>query len=650
MRKPILPILVVQTMLVLSATVLGATGARKVNYQPDVSENLHSTLISGPDGLDGIPSPPRLNQVGTIIDSTIYDYQFSILGQRIASVGDSALHMAVMVSPDVAFSTRGMKYLYYFNGVVTNFGYVEGDGSGAQRGGFGSVIGYNASTLGLGNVAIITSHTNLSDRPMGAHWYSFQDAFQGVGAFTAYEGWWGDGVSECQAIMWPSIAAVDDATGSMAMVGRTGDVSGGCQGGTDDIYVTQKNFVDTAWGDGMLLDTLDDPAAWSGAGPNSPRIVASDDGHMFVVSSEFGTNVYYWESTDAGVSWGARQDVTGFPIGDHNLPPDSSSTAYRPLQNHAIGMSPDGVPHIVWTAYQARGNSPSDSTYTPGTSSLWQYRTKLEHWDPVNGINTIYRHPNGVADFAGGTQYFAYNVARPCIGFAEGGQTIYVVYEGFVDADQDMSNGIYYGDIYASVSTDGGATWKDRVNITDTMGSDDLFPAIAPSNIQGAHQELPGFSLDNADGVNDFIMIYQNDDVAGTFLGGEESSPNWDMLLLAPVDLDTISAAGIGGSGGEGTPRIPRSFSLAQNYPNPFNPSTVISYRLAESAEISLSIHNIRGQMVRELVSGPREAGVHAVQWDGRDELGQKVSSGIYLYSLETQQGFRSTKKMVILK
>jgi hypothetical protein len=646
MRKISSVLFLVPMLLLLFTVSLQATDVRKLYHEGFLPGNESERIELDEVSTDKIPSPPKLNQIGTVLDSTIYDYQFSVAGRRIISLSDSALHIAAMTSPVSSFIERGMKYFYYINDVFTNFGYIEGNGTGDQRGGFGSIKGYYPPGMGIGNVAIMTSHTNLSGQALGSHWHSFQDAFQGVGAFTPYEGGYASGTDPCDAFMWPDLAIINDMTGSMAMVGVT-QVESGCSGGFDDVKVMHKNFTDSEWSDPVLLDTLDDPTAWN-AGPNQPRIVSHDSGYMVIASGDFGTNVYYWESTDGGATWSDRMDVTGFPIDAHVIPPDTSSDEYRPLQNQGLGMSPDGTPHIVWTAYQAQGILP-DSMYTPGADGLWQYRTKLEHWDPVNGVNTIYRHPDGLANFAGGTQYFAYNIARPCIGFDESGEIIYVVHTGFVDADQDFSNGIYYGDIYASVSTDGGATWKDRVNITATTGSDDLFPTIAPVNGQGLFPELPGFSVGNADGVNDFIITYQNDDVAGTFLGGEEPSANWDMLLVAPVDLDTIPALGGIDNGGPGV-SLPRSFTLNQNYPNPFNPSTSISYQLAEKAQVSIKIHNIRGQMVKKLVDGVKEAGEYSVQWDGRDEIGMKVSSGIYLYVLETDKGFKSTRKMVVLK
>jgi hypothetical protein len=259
------------------------------------------------------------------------------------------------------------------------------------------------------------------------HWYSFQDAFQGVGAFTPYEGYYGDGMTECDSFSWPSIYATNDLTGNMAMVAITFDQI--CAGGFDDIKVMHKDF-DSQWSDPILLHSMDDPSAWTSeevtnAGPNIPMLAGADNGQFYVVTCEFGTNVYYWESTDYGVTWSDRLDVTGFPLEPHPVPSDTSSQEYRPLQNSTISVAPDGTPHVVWSAYQAQSTAP-DTMYRPSEDGLWQYRTKLEHWDPINGVNTIYRHPDGLANFAGGTA-FTYNVGHPSIGFGESGDIIYVV-------------------------------------------------------------------------------------------------------------------------------------------------------------------------------------------------------------------------------
>ncbi len=96
-------------------------------------------------------------------------------------------------------------------------------------------------------------------------------------------------------------------------------------------------------------------------------------------------------------------------------------------------------------------------------------------------------------------------------------------------------------------------------------------------------------------------------------------------------------------------PSLPTKTLLNQNYPNPFNPSTVISYQLAVSSEVSLKIYNLLGQEVRTLVKGKQLAGEHTSYWDGTDNKGKAVRSGIYIYRLATGNIVQS-RKMVLIR
>ncbi|MFQ6044198.1 MAG: FlgD immunoglobulin-like domain containing protein, partial [Candidatus Poribacteria bacterium] len=99
---------------------------------------------------------------------------------------------------------------------------------------------------------------------------------------------------------------------------------------------------------------------------------------------------------------------------------------------------------------------------------------------------------------------------------------------------------------------------------------------------------------------------------------------------------------------------IPRSFALLQNYPNPFNPETWIPYQLAENANVHISIYNSAGQLVRVLSIGEMQAGSYltkgrAAYWDGRNERGERVGSGVYFYHLRAGD-FQATRRMLIVK
>ncbi len=94
---------------------------------------------------------------------------------------------------------------------------------------------------------------------------------------------------------------------------------------------------------------------------------------------------------------------------------------------------------------------------------------------------------------------------------------------------------------------------------------------------------------------------------------------------------------------------LPTEYALDQNYPNPFNPTTTIKFAVPEAGEISLSIYNLRGQLIQTLYSGPIAAGRHSVVWNGTDSLGLRVASGIYVYRL-TAKDFVATRKLAITK
>jgi hypothetical protein len=138
-------------------------------------------------------------------------------------------------------------------------------------------------------------------------------------------------------------------------------------------------------------------------------------------------------------------------------------------------------------------------------------------------------------------------------------------------------------------------------------------------------------------------------------------------VLSAPLDFDGKSIDQIAASGGMAQELLdeaytqmglnkptylPKAFALAQNYPNPFNPSTTISYSIPETSNqvgVKLSVFNIRGQLVRTLVDQTQGAGTYNVNWDGTDDRGRQIGSGVYFYRIQAGD-FVSTRKMVVLK
>jgi hypothetical protein len=122
-------------------------------------------------------------------------------------------------------------------------------------------------------------------------------------------------------------------------------------------------------------------------------------------------------------------------------------------------------------------------------------------------------------------------------------------------------------------------------------------------------------------------------------LTGAEAGPNarYKLTIAKPTGvLDEIVG-------------LPTVFALEQNYPNPFNPSTAVRFALPSDASVRLTVYDILGREVRMLVNEELKAGYHLAMWDGKNNFGTSVSSGVYIYRIEAGS-FISTKKMMLMK
>ena len=121
--------------------------------------------------------------------------------------------------------------------------------------------------------------------------------------------------------------------------------------------------------------------------------------------------------------------------------------------------------------------------------------------------------------------------------------------------------------------------------------------------------------------------------------------PGGDEVYIDDIVVRATSATAV-----ESEPQnVPVSFSLSQNYPNPFNPTTEIAYSLPKAGHVNLTVYNVTGQKVRTLVDARVAAGSHKVTFDGRDDYGRELSTGVYIYRLEAN-GKVLQKKMTLIK
>ncbi len=174
-----------------------------------------------------------------------------------------------------------------------------------------------------------------------------------------------------------------------------------------------------------------------------------------------------------------------------------------------------------------------------------------------------------------------------------------------------------------------GSTLKFSVNVTDANPSDTLTYAWSVNGTAVSSHDSSAFTttFPKSDSGNVTVKVVVTD------LGGLSVNHSWLFLVTA---VNEISGP-------------PKAFALGQNYPNPFNPSTVVRFDVKNTSYVRLVIYDILGREVRTLVNDNMAAGSYTATWDGLNDHGQQVGSGIYLYKMDAGQ-FTSVKKMILLK
>ena len=183
-------------------------------------------------------------------------------------------------------------------------------------------------------------------------------------------------------------------------------------------------------------------------------------------------------------------------------------------------------------------------------------------------------------------------------------------------------------DVYPDVNSDGVVDIKDILDVAAEIDATVAAPALRKNS-----REIHNLTARN---LKQWIRLAKQLDM-------EKSHSQKGITVLERLLEALIS-----------TERLPQETALLANYPNPFNPETWIPYQLAEPAAVSVSIYAADGKLVRTLVLGYAAVGVYhsksrAAYWDGKNELGESVASGVYFYAL-TAGDFTATRKMIIEK
>ncbi len=169
--------------------------------------------------------------------------------------------------------------------------------------------------------------------------------------------------------------------------------------------------------------------------------------------------------------------------------------------------------------------------------------------------------------------------------------------------------------------------WSATMTITEGFADSAMLRIDQSTDIDGQAQQGPRANI------------------TGVLSQYDTSPPYLSYYQLMPRMYDDFDW----NTGIEDDIEMPENYYLAQNYPNPFNPSTNISFGMKKEGNAKITVFNLIGQKITDIVNGKFSAGNHVVEWDGKNSNGNSVSSGIYFYRMETEE-YAQTRKMIILK
>jgi hypothetical protein len=190
------------------------------------------------------------------------------------------------------------------------------------------------------------------------------------------------------------------------------------------------------------------------------------------------------------------------------------------------------------------------------------------------------------------------------------------------------------------------------------MTSFELTPADGAVTITwetSSESDHLGFNVMRAiDGTSDFVKVNEDlirgNDRAARYEFVDRSVETGETYEYRLESIDLSGETETFALGAVTVSRSPaRQLALAQNTPNPFNPTTHIAFEMASAGQAKLDIFDTTGRLVRTLVDGHLTADAHSFEWDGRDQHGRTLSSGIYLYRLQVGDE-TMTRKMTLMK
>jgi hypothetical protein len=532
-----------------------------------------------------IPTNPRLaaSSPGDTVGFSQYDFQTNgSTGNRVVIDNLGNPHFAWMN----AHPYPGTRHIY-FNCLTADGSPYPGTGEQVS---FRNMDGYTSIAVTPENQALVVYHNAATTGAESL--FMAKDASSCLGAFDYFRP--PDRFSGLYGI-WPTITVNRNGNIHVVMITRTSSLVG----------YTRSTDGGSTWSAAQMIDTSGSISAIITSSPVSNKTaIVYTRRNIDIARPDTMSDIYYVQSED-GLVWnlpGGRVDVTYYYTDSDSVSAGSDLDAVYDYNDNL---------HIVWNAHWTSGG-------------YYYYLSWLYHYSTASGIITQIIKSDSLWPSQGcATGAWNWHFCKMSLGVSAENKLV-VTYTDFDTSDCSLA-GYANGDIYAHYSGDGGDSWTDRVNLTNSQT-----PGCEAGDCDSDNWSTLAEKLDS-----DLHLFYVNDKDAGGVPQTEGVATDNPMLYLKlPVSTVGIKS---------GEP-IPRNFVLNQNYPNPFNSSTQISYNLEKAEYVKIEIFDVTGRHVAKLLEGQSDAGPHTLTWNA-----DNVTSGVYYYRLQTGKESQ-TRKMVFLK
>ncbi len=345
---------------------------------------------------------------------------------------------------------------------------------------------------------------------------------------------------------------------------------------------------------------------------------------------------------------GTQWNSTGLDIRNNPLNNDSIRTHIPAMQERGIVVSFDNITHPEFHLISGDKQEELVGRTLPSPFVV-EYRDA--NGKPKEGVKVTFSITDGDAELTDTTiMTDADGRAQTFLrfGWKLGIITVNVTAEGINSQLTFTARAVLpENHVTEDVNVDGVVDVMDLVLVAATIGT-------TPPEGTYPNPDVNGDGVINSDDLALVMAALENAPTAPAAVMTAENLKRWIDEAKQLTNKDTTFLRGIGVLEQLLETLLPKKTALLANYPNPFNPETWIPYHLAKPAEVTLHIYAIDGALVQTLALGHRQAGIYehqsrAAYWDGRNAQGERVASGIYLYTL-TAGEYTSTRKMLIRK